>query len=238
MKNVLVTGGSRGIGAAISLRLKREGYFVIASYNSNHHKAEDFSKTHGIPTYSFNVANARDCEKNIAKIIADHGNIDALIHNAGITKDGFFHKMPLENWVDVMETNLMSCFYVTKPLIEHMRNRNYGRLIYLSSVNAIKGQAGQTNYTAAKAGIIGFVRSLALENANKGITVNAVAPGYTDTDMVGAIGESILSKIIEMIPSKRLGRPEEIAETINFLMSDGASYITGTTININGGMVF
>jgi acetoacetyl-CoA reductase len=158
------------------------------------------------------------------------------VHNAGITNDGFFHKMTLERWQNVLQTNLLSCFQVTHPIIQGMRERNFGRLVYVTSVNALKGQIGQTNYCAAKAGLIGFVKALALENANKNITVNAIAPGYTETDMVSAINESVLSQIIETIPTKRLAKPEEIADSVAFLLSHKASYITGTTLHINGGM--
>ena len=158
------------------------------------------------------------------------------MHNAGITNDGFFHKMTLERWQNVLQTNLLSCFQVTHPLIQGMRERSFGRLVYVTSVNALKGQIGQTNYCAAKAGLIGFVKALALENANKNITVNAIAPGYTETDMVSAMNESVLSHIVETIPAKRLAKPEEIADSVAFLLSDKASYITGTTLHINGGM--
>ncbi len=236
MRRVLVTGGNRGIGAAISVTLKNLGYEVIASYNSNHEQAANFSKEHKIPVYSFNLSDPSATEATIAEILKNHGPIDCLVHNAGITRDGFFHKMTIDRWQEVLQTNLFSCFQVTRPLIEGMRERNFGRLIYITSVNALKGQVGQTNYCAAKAGLIGFVKSLALENAAKGITVNAIAPGYTNTDMVSAINETVLAKIIDTIPAKRLATPEEIAESVAYLISDKASYITGTTLHINGGM--
>ena len=236
MQQVLVTGGNRGIGAAICLSLKKLGYDVIGTYKNNHQQAEDFSKTHSIPFYSFDLANSQQTQEAITKILAQHGAIDCLVHNAGITSDGFFHKMSLENWQKVIQTNLMSCFQVTHPLIQGMRERSFGRLVYLTSVNALKGQIGQTNYCASKAGLIGFVKALALENANKNITVNAIAPGYTNTDMVADIDQSILEKIVDSIPAKRLGTPEEIAECVAFLLSDKASYITGSTLHVNGGM--
>lgn len=236
MRSVLVTGGNRGIGAAICICLKKLGYNVIGSYNSNHEQAAAFSKEHAIPFYSFDLANPDITDQKIQEILNNHGNIDCLVHNAGITSDGFFHKMTLDRWQKVLQTNLLSCFQVTHPLIQGMRERNFGRLVYVTSVNALKGQIGQTNYCAAKAGLIGFVKALALENANKNITVNAIAPGYTETEMVSAINESVLTQIIELIPAKRLGKPEEIAESVAFLLSDKASYITGTTLHINGGM--
>lgn len=236
MRKVLVTGGIRGIGAAISLKLKANGYDVIASYNSNHEKAKEFSQQYDIPVYGFDVSDPEITQKAMAEIIDKHGFVDSLVHNAGITKDGFFHKMTYERWYQVLTTNLLSCFQVTRPLIENMREKNFGRLVYISSINGFKGQAGQSNYSAAKAGLIGFTRSLALENAAKGITVNTVAPGYTDTEMVSAIDETVLNKIIDTIPAKRLAMADEIAESVAFLLSDKAAYITGTTMHINGGM--
>ncbi len=236
MRSVLVTGGNRGIGAAICICLKKLGYNVIGTYNTNHEQAATFSKEHSIPFYSFDLANPEQTQEKLQEILKIHGSIDCLVHNAGITCDGFFHKMTLDRWQKVLQTNLLSCFQVTHPLIQGMRERNFGRLIYLTSVNALKGQIGQTNYCAAKAGLIGFVKALALENANKNITVNAIAPGYTDTDMVASINQSTLEKIVESIPAKRLGRPEEIAECIAFLLSEKASYITGSTLHVNGGL--
>lgn len=236
MRRVLVTGGSRGIGAAISTTLKQLGYEVIATYNQNHVQADNFSKKHSIPVYSFDQSDHAATQTKITEILKNHGPIDCLVHNAGITRDGFFHKMTIENWQDVLQVNLFSCFQVTRPLIEGMRERNFGRLIYITSVNALKGQVGQTNYCAAKSGLIGFVKSLALENASKGITVNAIAPGYTDTDMVNTINEATLAKIVETIPTKRLATVQEIADGVAYLISDKASYITGSTLHINGGM--
>lgn len=236
MHRVLVTGGNRGIGAAICITLKKLNYDVIGSYLTNHEQATAFSKKYSIPFYNFNVADPNDTQQKLQEILNTHGPIDCLVHNAGITRDGFFHKMTFDRWQDVLQTNLLSCFQVTHPLIQGMRERNFGRLIYITSVNAVKGQAGQTNYCAAKAGLIGFVKSLALENASKNITVNAIAPGYTETDMVSAINQPVLEKIIEAIPAKRLAKPEEIADCVAFLLSEKASYITGSTLHINGGM--
>lgn len=236
MRKVLVTGGTRGIGAAIALKLKEQNYHVIATYNSNHEAAKTFSSQHNIPVYSFNVAAPENSQKVINEIIQKHGAIDSLVHNSGITKDGFFHKMTYEKWHEVIATNLLSCFQVTQPLINDMREKCFGRIIYISSINAFKGQAGQTNYSASKAGLIGFAKSLALENASKGITVNTIAPGYTDTEMVSAIDSTVLNKIIETIPAKRLATSEEVAESVAYLLSDKAGYITGTTLHINGGM--
>lgn len=236
MRRVLVTGGNRGIGAAISITLKKLGYDVITSYNTNKDQAEAFSKIHDIPVYGFDISDPSATESKINDILKNHGQIDCLVHNAGITRDGFFHKMTIDRWQEVIQTNLLSCFQVTRPLIEGMRDRNFGRLIYITSVNALKGQIGQTNYCAAKAGIIGFVKALSLENAAKGITVNAIAPGYTNTDMVSAINEKVLSEIIEKIPAKRLANADEIADCVAYLISDKASYINGTTLHINGGL--
>ena len=236
MRRVLITGGNRGIGAAISITLKNLGYDVIASYNTNHEQAARFSKEHDIPVYGFNIIDPISTQEKIIEILKNHGPVDCLVHNAGITRDGFFHKMTMDNWLEVLQTNLLSCFQVTRPLIEGMRDRKFGRLIYITSVNALKGQVGQTNYSAAKSGLIGFVKSLALENASKGITVNAIAPGYTDTDMVAGIAESLLNKIIETIPAKRLATVQEIADSVAYLISEKANYITGTTLHINGGM--
>lgn len=236
MRNVLVTGGNRGIGAAICICLKKLSYNVIGTYNTNHEQAAAFSKEHSIPFYGFDLSNPEQTQEKIQMILDKHGQIDCLVHNAGMTCDGFFHKMTLDRWQKVLHTNLLSCFQVTHPLIQGMRERNFGRLIYLTSVNALKGQIGQTNYCAAKAGLIGFVKALALENANKNITVNAIAPGYTETDMVAAIDQSTLEKIVDSIPSKRLGKPQEIADCIAFLLSENASYITGSTMHVNGGL--
>lgn len=234
MKIALVTGGTRGIGAAISIKLKEDGYKVIANYHNNHDAAKDFSKLHHIKVKPWDVSAYEACVKAIYEISKNYGDIDILVHNAGVTRDTFLHKMSLEKWQTVIQTNLNSCFNITQPLLNHMRERNFGRLIYISSVNGQKGQVGQTNYCAAKAGIIGFIKALSLENASKGITVNAIAPGYISTEMVQAIQEDVLSKIIEQVPQKKLGAPTDVAETVSFLIK--SNYITGTCVNVNGGM--
>lgn len=235
-KIALVTGGTRGIGAAISKALKAEGYKVAANYAGNDEVAQKFTTETDIKTYKWDVANYEASAAGIAKIESELGAIDVVVNNAGITRDGFFHKMSLEQWQAVMNTNLNSLFNITRPVIEGMRNRSYGRIICISSINGQKGQAGQTNYSAAKAGEIGFVKALAQENANKGITVNAICPGYIGTEMVRAIDPDVLAKrIIPLIPVGRLGEPEEIARAVVFLASEDAGYITGSTLSVNGG---
>lgn len=236
-KVCLVTGGTRGIGAAISLALKQQGYTVIANYHNNKNTAEVFSKKHNIPVYSWDVSDVQSCQESIAEIAKIHGNIDILIHNAGITHDVFFHKMSHHAWNQVISTNLTSCFNVTRPIIDAMRQSGFGRIIFISSINALKGQLGQTNYCASKAGVIGFAKALALENARRGITVNVVAPGYTRTDMVSRISPEILDQIITQIPVGRLGEAEEIAHCVSFLVHDKSGFITGETIHINGGQL-
>lgn len=235
IKTAFVTGGTRGIGAAIARQLKEEGYNVIVSYKENAENASLFFEQTRIPTYRFDIADAKQTKEAMHCILQEHGDIEVLIHNAGITRDGFFHKMTCEMWNDVICTNLMSCFYVIHPVIQRMRDRRYGRIICLSSLNAQKGQIGQTNYSAAKAGILGFVKSLALENVSRGITVNAITPGYIDTDMVQHIPKSTLNKIVETIPIQRLGKPQEVARLVSFLVHESSSYITGSIFPINGG---
>ncbi len=235
IRTALVTGGTRGIGASITLALKSKGYKVIANYHKNHEVAEDFSKKHGIEIKSWDVGHFGECQESIEFITKKHGTIDVLVHNAGITRDGFFHKMSPQMWQDVITTNLTSCFNMVQPIVGPMRENGFGRIILLSSINALKGQIGQVNYCAAKAGIIGFTKALALETARKGITVNVIAPGYTDTEMVRAVSESVLEKIISQIPVGRLGKIDEIARCVTFLAAEDAGFITGETININGG---
>lgn len=231
----LVTGGTRGIGAKISIQMKQAGYQVIASYHSDEANAQSFSKEHNIPVHCFNVSDADACTKAMHHIEKTYGGIDVLVHNAGITRDAFLHKMDINQWHDVINTNLNSCFYVTCPLIEHMRTRGFGRIIFISSVNAQKGQLGQTNYSAAKAGMIGFVKALAQESAKKGITVNAIAPGYIETDMLRDVGGAILEQIKGQIPVGRLGNTLDVARAVLFLASKEASFITGSTLSVNGG---
>ena len=232
----LVTGGTRGIGEAISLRLKEEGYKVAASYVSRDEDAQKFMKKTGVHVYKFDVAIFDQCSEKIKEIKKDLGHIEVLINNAGVTRDSMLHKMDVRQWGDVIRTNLDSCFNMSKCVIDSMREKGFGRIINISSVNGQAGQAGQTNYSATKAGMIGFTKSLALETANKGITVNCVAPGYIDTEMVQAVPKEILDKIVKSkIPLGRLGKPEEIAEAVLYLIKDESGFITGTTLNVNGG---
>ena len=234
----LVTGGTRGIGAAISKGLAAKGYKVAANYGGNDEAAQSFKAETGIPVFKFDVGDLASCEAGIKAIEAELGPIDILVNNAGITRDGAFHKMSFEKWQAVIKTNLDSAFTVTRPVIEGMRNRGFGRIILISSINGQKGQAGQTNYSAAKAGVIGFAKALAQESASKGITVNVIAPGYIATDMVMAVAEDIRNKIIATIPTGRLGKSEEIAHAVEYLASDEAGFINGSTLTVNGGQHF
>ncbi|HZH51038.1 MAG TPA: acetoacetyl-CoA reductase [Microvirga sp.] len=232
----LVTGGTRGIGAAITMALKNAGYTVAANYGGNDQAANQFKSDTGIPVYKFDVSDPAACEAGIRSIEADLGPVDILVNNAGITRDGMFHKMTFDQWSAVIRTNLDSMFTCTRPVIDGMRARNFGRIIIISSINGQKGQMGQANYSAAKAGVIGFAKALAQENANKGITVNVIAPGYIATEMVKAVPEEVLkSKILPLIPVGRLGEAEEIARSVVFLAGDDAGFITGSTLSINGG---
>jgi len=231
----VVTGGTRGIGHAISVALKQAGYQVAANYGGNDQAAQDFQGETGIPVYKWDVGDFSACESGLKQVEADLGPVDVVVNNAGITGDAMFHKMTAEMWNDVIRVNLNSMFNMTHPLIAGMRDRGFGRIINISSINGQKGQMGQTNYSAAKAGIIGFTKALAQETARKGITVNAVAPGYIDTDMVAGVPEDALKQIIAQIPVGRLGKPEEIARCVAFLASDEAGFITGSTITANGG---
>lgn len=232
----LVTGGTRGIGAAISVALKDAGYSVAASYGGNDEAANKFKDDTGIAVYKWDVGDFEACKAGIAQVEGELGPVDVLVNNAGITRDGTLHRMSLENWQSVIATNLDSLFNMTRNVIEGMRSRNYGRIISISSINGQKGQLGQANYSTAKAGVFGFTKAVAQENAFKGITVNAVAPGYIGTEMVRAVPEEILnSKILPLIPVGRLGEPEEIARCVVFLASEEAGFITGSTISANGG---
>jgi len=232
----LVTGGSRGIGAAIAKRLKDEGFRVAASYAGNDEAAQRFKSETGIPVFKWDVGDFDACQAGVRQVEGEVGPVDVLVNNAGITRDGFFHKMSREQWSAVIRTNLDSLFNMTRPVIEGMRNRGWGRVIVISSINGQKGQAGQVNYSAAKAGDIGFVKALAQESAAKGITVNAICPGYIGTEMVQAIDPEVLkAKILPLIPVGRLGAPEEIARAVAFLASDEGGFITGSTLSINGG---
>ena len=232
----LVTGGTRGIGAAIARALQAEGYKVAVNYLGNEAVATKFRKETGIPVFLWSVADYESCAAGIEKVVAELGGpVDVLVNNAGITRDGFMHKMTADQWKAVIDTNLGSCFNMSRNVIEGMRERGFGRIINISSINGIKGQLGQTNYSAAKAGIIGFTKALAQEGAAKGITVNAIAPGYIGTEMVSAMAPEIVDKIKAGIPVGRLGMVDEIARAVVFLASDDAGFITGATLNINGG---
>ena len=230
-----VTGGTRGIGHAIVERLKADGLKVAAGYSGNEAAAEACAKDLGVMVVKGNVGVFADCARAIAEVEAELGPVDVLVNNAGITRDGAFHKMSPEQWSDVIRVNMDSLFNMTRQVIEGMRERGHGRIINISSINGQKGQAGQTNYSAAKAGMLGFTRALALENAKKGVTVNAIAPGYIDTEMVQAVPEAVLQSIIAQIPVGRLGRGEEIADVVSFLAGERAGYVTGATLTINGG---
>ena len=232
----LVTGGTRGIGASVSKALKDAGYTVAATYAGNIQKATAFSEETDIRTYKFDVGHFDACADAIGQVTTDLGAVEVLVNNAGITRDTFLHKMTPEMWNDVIQADLSSLYNMCHAVVPAMRASNFGRIVNISSVNGIKGQMGQTNYAAAKAGMIGFTKSLALEVARKGITVNCVAPGYIDTDMVAAVPEKALQGIIAQIPAGRLGAAEEIARCVTFLADDNAGFITGETLNANGGM--
>jgi acetoacetyl-CoA reductase len=235
----LVTGGTRGIGAAISRALKAAGYKVAASYAGNDAAAEKFKAESGIATYKWDVSSFDACAAGVKQVEADLGPVEVLVNNAGITRDGAFHKMTLEQWNAVINTNLGSLFNVTRQVIEGMRGRKFGRIINISSINGQKGQFGQVNYSASKAGEIGFTKALAQEGARAGITVNAICPGYIATDMVKAMSQEVLQKsVLPLIPIGRLGEPEEVARCVVFLASDDAGLITGSTLTANGGQYF
>jgi len=232
----LVTGGTRGIGRAICNALNEEGYTVAANYAGNDEAAAAFKEETGIPVYKFDVGDFDACAKAIAAVEADLGPIEVLVNNAGITRDATLHKMTAEQWNAVISTNLNGLFNMSRNVIEGMRERGFGRIVNISSINGQKGQFGQTNYSAAKAGDIGFTKALAQENANKGITVNAIAPGYIGTEMVLAVPKDVLdTKIIPQIPVGRLGEPEDVARCVVFLAADEAGFITGATLTVNGG---
>jgi len=233
---VLVTGGTRGIGAAIAQELTHKGYRVIATYTKNKDAAHHFQIKTGIDTISFDVSNEEACVNGIKQINERYGVIDMLVHNAGITADSTLRKMTSGDWHRVVQTNLNSCFYLTQGVVEGMIKKKFGRLIYLSSVNGLRGQRGQSNYAATKAALIGFAKSVALELANKGITANVVAPGYINTEMVRAVPEDVLASIISTIPVGRLGTAEEVAHCVSFLADERAGFITGSTLSVNGGM--
>jgi acetoacetyl-CoA reductase len=234
----LVTGGSRGIGAAIAVALKAAGYKVAANYAGNDEAAAKFKAETGIPVYKWSVADYDACAAGIKQVEADLGPVEVLVNNAGITRDAMFHRITPQQWREVIDTNLNGVFNMTHPVWPGMRDRKFGRVITISSINGQKGQMGQSNYSAAKAGDIGFSRALAQEGAKAGITVNVIAPGYIATDMVMAVPEKVRESIIAQIPVGRLGEAAEIARCVVFLASDDAGFITGSTISANGGQFF
>jgi len=232
----LVSGGTRGIGAAISIALQDAGYRVAANYAGNDERAAAFHDRTGIPVFRWDVSDYEACVEGLARVEAALGPVEVLVNNAGITRDNMFHKMTPQQWTEVIGTNLTGLFNMTHPVWSRMRERNFGRIVNISSINGQRGQVGQVNYSAAKAGDLGFTRALALEGAARNITVNAICPGYIGTEMVRAIPEKVLEeKILPQIPLGRLGEPEEIARCVVFLVSDGAGFITGSTLSANGG---
>ena len=231
----VVTGGTRGIGASISVALKAAGYEVAAIYHASDEAADAFTAGSGVATYKWDVGEFDACTGGIARVEADLGPVEVLVNNAGITRDATIHKMTFEQWNAVIQTDLSSCFNMCRQVMSGMRERGFGRIINVGSINGQAGQYGQVNYAAAKSGIHGFTKALAQEGAAKGITVNAIAPGYVDTDMVRSVPDEVLQKIIAKIPVGRLGQPEDIARGVLFLVADDAGFITGSTISINGG---
>ena len=231
----IVTGGTRGIGAAISRLLHQQGYKVAANYAGNDERAQAFQKETGIRVYKWDVASFEACQKGVAQVVKDLGPVDVVVNNAGITRDGTMHKMTHEQWQSVIDTNLGGCFNMCRCVIDGMRERGFGRIVNIGSINGQAGQYGQVNYAAAKSGIHGFTKALAQEGAGRGITVNAIAPGYIDTDMVAAVPANVLEKIVAKIPVGRLGRADEIARGVLFLVADDAGFVTGSTLSINGG---
>ncbi len=238
-KIALVTGGTRGIGAGISKALRENGYLVAANYHKDHEAAEKYHNETGIPVFSWDVSDYESCQKGIEKVYEElGGTVDVLVNNARITRDSMLHKMDPAAWNIVISTNLTSVFNMCRLIVPTMRDKKFGRIINISSVNGVKGQVGQANYSAAKAGTLGFTKALAQESANKGITVNAIAPGYISTDMTEVIRDDIKEKIIAGIPMGKFGTVEEIANTVLFLANDKSSFVTGITLNVNGGQYF
>jgi acetoacetyl-CoA reductase len=238
-KTALVTGGTRGIGSGISMALKDAGYIVAANYNKDAATAEKFSEETGIDTFSWDVSDYDSCAKGMDEVCEKFGGYpDILVNNAGITKDSIFHKMDFDAWNAVISVNLTSVFNMCRLIIPSMREKKFGRIINISSVNALKGQIGQVNYSAAKAGMLGFTKALALESASKGITVNAIAPGYIATDMTSVIRDDIKEKIVAGIPAGKFGSTNDVANAVLFLADEKSSYITGVTLNVNGGQYF
>jgi acetoacetyl-CoA reductase len=235
MRVALVTGGTAGIGAATAQALAEAGYRVAANYGSRGDTAKSFSERTGIPAFAWNVADPVACREGVARVEAEFGPVDVLVNNAGITRDAMLHKMSDAHWREVIDVNLGGCFNMCRAVIEGMRERRHGRIVNMGSVNGLSGQAGQCNYAATKAGIIGFTKSLALEGASRNITANVIAPGYTDTAMVGAVPPEALAGILKTVPVGRLATPAEIARAVVFLASEDAGFITGITLSINGG---
>jgi len=231
----IVTGGTRGIGEAISVGLKNAGCSVAANYGGNEEAARAFTERTGIAAFKWDVSSYEACRQGVAQVEKELGPVEILVNNAGITRDGVLHRMTPEQWNEVIQTNLTSCFNMCRCVIDGMRERGFGRIINIGSINGLAGQFGQTNYSAAKSGIHGFTKALAQEGAAKGITVNAITPGYIETDMVRAVPPNVLEKIVAKIPVGRLGQPEEIARGVAFLAADDAGFITGSTLSINGG---
>ena len=231
----IVTGGTRGIGEAISIALRDMGMKVAANYAGNEQRAKEFSERTGIPAYKWNVADYDACQEGVRQVEADLGPVDVLVNNAGITRDSTMKKQSHEQWQEVIDTNLGGCFNMAKAVFEGMTGRGYGRIVNIGSINGQAGQYGQVNYAAAKSGIHGFTKALAQEGARAGVTVNAIAPGYIDTDMVAAVPQDVLAKIVARIPVNRLGKAEEIARGVAFLVDENGGFITGSTLSINGG---
>ena len=234
-RTAIVTGGTRGIGHAISIALKNAGCTVAATYHGNDEAAKAFKEETGIHVYKWDVADYAACKAGVAEVEKEHGTTDILVNNAGITRDAMFHKLTPEQWQQVIRSDLDSVFNMSHQVFPGMRERGFGLIVNISSINGQKGQMGQTNYSAAKAGMIGFTRALAQEGAFKGVTVNAIAPGYIGTDMVAAVPEDVLKKIVAQIPVGRLGEPEDIARCVAFLADDNAGFITGSVLTANGG---
>ena len=234
-KVAIVTGGTRGIGEAISLALKERGHTVVANYAGNDERAKAFTERTGIAAYKWDVGDHEACIAGCAKIAEDVGQIDIVVNNAGITRDGVLHRMTFDDWNEVMRINLGGCFNMAKATFPGMRERKWGRIVNIGSINGQAGQYGQVNYAAAKSGIHGFTKALAQEGAKYGVTVNAIAPGYINTDMVAAVPANVLEKIVAKIPVGRLGTAQEIARGVAFLCDDDAAFVTGSTLSINGG---
>ena len=237
-KVALVTGGTRGIGAAISIALKNDGCKVAATYGSNSDAANSFASANGIEVFQWNVADAAACEAGVKQVVEKLGSVDILVNNAGITKAAMAHKMSIEQWDDVIRVDLDSVFYMTRCVLEGMREKSFGRIITISSINGQKGEMGIVNYSAAKAGVIGFTKALAQETARKNITVNAIAPGYINTELLADTPEKVMESILSKIPVGRLGTVEEVSRIVTFLSSEQAGFITGSTISANGGQYF